>query len=156
MKRRIMTFMICMIMLASMMVMPMNALASGKYMTVTSNVNLRSNDNINDVVGTLKKGTTVYYTGKKYKAFYQIKTSKGKTGYVFKMYLKDAGSKGEGMVCRVKSNSVLYKKASTDSRKVASLMEGRYVQIISTGDGWAYVRTTNDKKGYIPTSQLKK
>ena len=157
MKRRIITMMVLLVMAASMLAMPMSALAEGKFMTVTTNVNLRSSSDLNDVIGTLKKGTTVYYTGKKYKSMYQIKTSKGKVGYVFKMYLKNAGSKdGDGMVVRVKENTLLYKKADTDSRQVCKLAEGRYMKILSVGDGWAKVKTTNDKTGYVLVSKLKK
>lgn len=156
MKRKIMTLGVLLMMAVSMMLMPVNALAAGKFMTVKSNVHLRSASNINDVITTLKKGTTVYFTGRKHKAFYEVKTSKGKVGYVFKMYLKDTDSKETGSVYRVKSNTCLYKKASRDSSRVCNLEENRYLLVVSVSDGWAYVRTANDKKGYVPTSVLKK
>ena len=156
MKRRIITLMVFLAMVASLLTMPMSALASGKFMTVTTNANLRSNTNLYDVIGTLKKGTTVYYTGKKYKSMYQVKTSKGKVGYVFKMYLKNADSKdGDGQVVCVKENSTLYKKADTASRSVCKLAKGRYLKILSVEGDWAKVQTTDDRIGYIQVSKLK-
>lgn len=158
MKRRVFWLIVCVAMLASMLAMPMSAMASSKARMMKTNVrvNLRDPNDYTHIVGTVKKGVQVYFTGKTIKSFYLVKTSSGKLGYVFKLYLDEADSTSKNSVYRAKHNTKLYKKPSTSARTVCSLASGRYVQVSKVSGGWAYVVTTNGKKGYVPTSDLTK
>ena len=125
-------------------------------MKTNERVNLRDPSDYTKIIGTVKKGTNVYFTGKTTKAFYLVQTSSGKQGYVFKMYLDDVNVTSKSSVYKVKTDTKLYKSASTDAKTVCKLKAGRYVQVSATQDGWAYALTTNGKKGYIKTSDLTK
>ena len=159
MRRRIVSLLLLAALVASLMVMPVSALASSKKarnMTTNARVNLRDPDDYTHIIGTVKKGKTVYFTGKTKKNFYLVTTSSGKTGYVFKMYLDEANSVSKSSVYKVKKYSVLRKKASTSSKGVEGLEAGRYLQVKSVSNGWAYVETSTGKKGYIQTENLTK
>ena len=160
MKRRVISFVVCIVLVLSMFVMPVSALASsGKYMKAKTNVNLRKSPN-GDKITSVKKGDPVWFTGVEEKAFYQVVTKKGDVGYIFKMYLTDNSNKvtrkTPSDVYVVKSNTELRKKNSTSAGRVCRLNAGRYVEVLKTQGDWAYVRTAKNKKGFILKSYLKK
>ena len=160
MKRRIISLVVCIVLVLSTMIMPMNALASsGKYMKAKVNVHIHKTPG-GDTIRTLKQGKKVWYTGKKDGPWYQVVTKDRTVGYVFKMYLANVSDKitrkTPSNVYVVSSKASLYKKNSTSSRRICGLKEGRYVEVLKQKDGWAYVRTANDRKGFIETKYLKK
>lgn len=157
MKRRVLWFVVCVAMIVSVLVMPVNALASSKakYMKTTENVHLRDEDDIYDIIGTIKKNKEVYFTGKKKGNFYLVQTKDGRTGYVFKMYLTDSTAKTKGTVYRVQSDTKLYKHQRV-GKKVCSLYAGQYVKVAWISDGWAYAMNVKGKVGYVQASNLKK
>ena len=158
MKRRMLWLMVCAAMLVSLLAMPVNAMASSKARIMKTNVrvNLRDPNNYKNIVGDVKKGQQVYFTGKSIKSFYLVKTKSGKLGYVFKLYLDEVDSTSKKSVFRAKHDTKIYKKPSTSARAVCSLKSGQYVQVGQTSGGWAYVVNTKGKKGYVPTSDLTK
>lgn len=160
MKRRVLWFCVCLMMIVSMFAMPVSAYAAkSKMMKTTESVHLRDGSDLKTVVGKVKKGKTVLFTGKtskKNKAFYQVTTSDGKTGYVFKLYLTDYGTVSKGKVYITTSKCRLYKSASTSSKTVSKLKSGRYLLVAETKNGWAYAKTSSGRVGYVQTGYLKK
>ena len=156
MKRRIVELAVCLMMVVSVLVTPVSALAaSGKYMKTSESVHLRDPNNYEHIVGKVKKNKTVWFTGKTKKAFYLVRTQDGKEGYVFKMYLSDMGAINKGKVYVTNTQTKLYKSPSTRA-KGSKLAAGKYLQVFATKGGWAYVRNSKGKTGYVPTSALSK
>ena len=157
MKRRIAIFVICMVVIASMFAMPVNALAqTARTMKIRQAVYLRSTEDIYDVIGSLKKNAKVWFTGKTWKEFYKVQTEDGKTGYIFKLYLKEQDSNDNYPICQLTAKSKLYKKPSQYASRVTTLKEGRWLLVLGVKDGWAKVITANDKEGYVPCNLLVK
>ena len=159
MKRRMLWLVVCVAIMVSLLAMPVNAMASSKarMMKTNARANLRDPENYKHIIGDVKKNKEVYFTGKSIKSFYLVKTKSGKLGYIFKLYLDETNSSSaKKSVYRAKRNTKIYKKPSTSSKSVTSLISGQYVQVGQTKDGWAYVMNTKGKKGYVRTSDLSK
>jgi len=157
MKRRIMVALLCLMMLVSIVAAPFSATAEvAKILKINKNANLRNPSDYNDVLGYLKKGTKVLWTGKTKKAFYLVTTTSGKTGYIFRDYLSEYGAVNKNQIYMTKSSAKVYKRPSTSSKCVAKLGSKKYVLVYTTQNGWAYVKTTSGKGGYMKTSALRK
>lgn len=148
-------------MIVSMFAMPAGALASSKkstakIMKTTVGVNLRDPNDYYNIVGHVKKGTQVLFTGTKKKSFYLVRTADGREGYVYKEYLTEYGAVNKSQVYYANTSCKVYKRASTKAKKVAKLKSGQYVLVYATQSGWAYVRTSSGKSGYMQLSNLSK
>lgn len=143
-----------------MLAVPTGALASSKkkamIMKTTVGVNLRDPDDYYTIVGNVKKGTEVLFTGKTKKSFYLVTTSDGRQGYVYKGYLTEYGAVNKSQVYYTTSSCKVYKNPTTKAGKVTKLKSGRYVLVYATQGEWAYVKTSNGKSGYMKRSALKK
>ena len=157
MKRRFTAAILCLMLLVSMFVLPTSAYAkTSKILKVNTGSNLRDPNDYRNVVGHVKKGAKVLWNGKTKKAFYLVTTSSGKTGYIYKSYLSEYGAVNKSQIYVTKSSCRIYKKNSTSSKTVAKLSAGKYVLVYATQKGWAYVKTTSGKGGFMKTSNLRK
>ena len=157
MKRRIVSFVICVVVIASMFAMPVNALAeTARYMKIRQAVYLRNTEDIQDVLCSVKKNADVWFTGETWKEFYKVKTEDGKIGYIFKLYLKEQDSNDSYPICQLTAKTKLYKKPSEHASRITSLKEGRWLLVLGVENGWAKVLTANDKEGYVPANLLVK
>lgn len=158
MKRKIISLVVCLMLIVSMYVAPISASAAGTYkiLKVNTNANLRNPDDYTDVLDYLKAGTKVLWTGKTKKAFLLVTTTSGKTGYIYKPYLSEYGAVAKSQVYKTRSACKIYKKPSTSSSKAGSVGKGRYVLVYATKGGWAYVKTTSGKGGFMKVSNLTK
>ena len=162
MKKRVLWMAVCLVMILSTVIAPLSASAASgtaKILKVNTNANLRDPDDYQHVLSYMKSGTKVLWTGKtnkKNKAFYLVTTTGGLTGYVYKDYLSSYGAVNLSQVYKTRTAAKIYKKPSTSSSKVTSVGKGRYVLVYGTSSGWAYVKTTSGKGGYMKLSTLKK
>ena len=162
MKKRVLWMAVCLVLILSTVIAPVSASAKSgvaKIYKISTNANLRDPDDYQHIMTFLKKGTKVLWTGKtnsKNKAFYLVTTTDGKTGYVFRDNLSEYGAVNLNQVYKTSSKTKLYKKPSTGSSSIATVGKGRYVLVYSTASGWAYVKTTSGKGGYMKLSSLKK
>ena len=155
MKRRFVSFVICVVVIASMFAMPVNALAeTARTMKIRQSVYLRNTEDIQDVLCSVKKNAEVWFTGETWKDYYKVQTKDGKIGYIFKLYLKEEYSDDSYPICQLTGKTKLYKKPSEHSTRITSLKEGRWLLLLSVEDGWARVMTANDKEGYVPFNLL--
>lgn len=108
-----------------------------------------------DVITTLKKGQTVFYSGKMKNAFCYVCTADGQKGFIYKEFLSSYGTVISSRVYYTTGKNVrLYKKASTGA-SYSTLSKQQYVVVYKKAGNWAYVRTLDGKAGYIPVSKLK-
>ena len=157
MKRRIFLMMTCLLLIVSTIIAPVSAsAATAKIFKLNTNANLRDPDDYTNILTYMKKGTKVLWTGKTKKSFYLVATTDGKVGYVFRDYLDEYGAVSMKAVYKTTASAKLYKKASTSSHKVATIGSGKYVLVYAIKGGWAYVKTTSGKGGFMKTSVLKK
>ena len=159
MKKRVLWMAVCLVMILSTVIAPLSASAASgtaKILKVNTNANLRDPDDYQHILSYMKSGTKVLWTGKTKKAFYLVTTTGGQTGYVFRDYLSRYGAVNLSQLYKTRSSAKIYKKPSTSSRKVTSVGKGRFVLVYGTSSGWAYVKTTSGKGGYMKLSNLKK
>ena len=162
MKKRVLWMAVCLVLILSTVIAPLSASAASgtaKILKVNTNANLRDPDDYQHVLSYMKSGTKVLWTGKtskKNKAFYLVTTTSGLTGYVFRDYLSEYGAVNLNQLYKTRSEAKIYKKPSTSSHKVTSVGKGRFVLVYGTSSGWAYVKTTSGKGGYMKLSSLKK
>lgn len=158
MKRKVILLAVCLMLVVSTVVAPLSASASvWKIMKINvSGARLRTGPGDYPWTKSLKKGTQVLYKGKSSKAFYQVTTKDGTTGWVYKEYLSNYGAVNSSQVYRTRSSAKLYKSPSTSAHRVTTVSSGAYVLVYATRGGWAYVKTTSGKGGYMKTSSLKK
>ena len=157
-KRKIISLVVCLMLIVSMYVAPIGASAAGTYkiLKVNTNANLRNQDDYTDVIDFLKTGPKVLWTGKTKKAFLLVTTTSGKTGYIYKPYLSEYGAVAKSQVYKTKSACKIYSKNSTSSHTVGKVGKGRYVLVYATKGAWAYVKTTSGKGGFMKVINLTK
>ena len=158
MKRKVLLLAVCLMLVVSTMVAPLSAsAATWKIMKINvSGAHLRTGPGDYPWIKSLSKGTQVLFKGKTSKAFCQVTTKDGSTGWVYKEYLSNYGAVNSKQVYRTRSKTKLYKSPSTSARRVTTVSSGAYVLVYATRGGWAYVKTTSGKGGYMKTSSLKK
>ena len=159
MKKRVMLMAVCLVMILTAVIAPVSASAASglaKILKVNTNANLRDPHDYQHVLSYMKSGTKVLWTGKTKKAFYLVTTTSGLTGYVFRDYLSSYGAVNLSQVYKTRTSAKIYKKPSTSAHKVTTVGKGRYVLVYGTSSGWAYVKTTSGKGGYMKFSALKK
>ena len=98
-----------------------------------------------NVLGSLKKGTKVFYLGTT-GAYYRICSEYGPRGYIYKGYASYYGAVALNSIYECDGATKMYKSASTRSKRVTTLRDGQYVVVYAV----------SGKKGYVPVSKLKK
>ena len=161
MKRRVISLILVIVMLAAMAVAPAGALAAKKVKILQVTVGgarLRQGpSSAYAVKSSLKKGSKVFYLGKTKNSFAHIRTSKGTEGYMYKGFLKNYGSCYKSQVYyNKKSRLNVYKKATTHSSKSTKLSRHQHVIVYQVKGSWAYIKTLSGKGGYCKASALKK
>ena len=157
MKRKLLVMLVCLTLVLSTVIAPVSAYAGiVKIMKINTNARLRSGPGDYPWSKILKKGTKVLYAGRKSKAFCYVKTTDGSTGWVFRDFLSEYGAVNSSSIYKTNGKATVYSSPSTSSGKVKSLSKGAYVMVYATKGGWAYVRTTSGKGGYMQVSKLTK
>ena len=160
MKRRYLSILLTVVLLASMAIMPVSASAAKKVtiLTVTADgARVRKGPSSSyDVLTSVKKGGKLFYLGKTKNSFAYVRTSTGTVGYMYKGFLKTYGScyKSQVYYCTKKAN--MYKKASSSSSRVAKLSKNQHVIVYQVSGNWAYIKTLGGKGGFVKKSVLKK
>ena len=163
MKRRILTLVLTVVLLASMVVMPVSASALNKtkvhILRVTvDQARLRAGpSSAYERITSLKKGSKVFYLRKMKDSFAYICTSNGVKGYMYRGFLEKYGMCYAYQVYRCKNSSAnVYKKASTSSARVTRLTKNQHVVVYQVSGSWAYIKTLGGKGGYVKKSALTK
>ena len=157
MKKRFLAAVLCVMLLASIFVVPASAASVVKVMKINvSGARLRKGPGESDIITSLKKGTKVLYTGKKVNAFCQVRTSSGKTGYVYHKFLSSYGAASSKQVYFTTKKINMFRRASTKSGKVKKLGKHTLVIVYQVRGSWAYVKTLSGKGGYVKASCLSK
>lgn len=129
--------------------------------TVTTHgarLNLRTGPSTSyDIITGLNNGTTVTVTGSSGN-WYKVKTSSGKTGYVYGQYLRFSGDGvSYPVTAQVTQGGVplnLRQKASTSSAILAKIPRGSRIQITGKYNSEWYSATYNGKSGYVYGSYI--
>ncbi len=109
-----------------------------------------------NVKGKVNAGTKVFLLDTS-SGWCKVRTDHGLIGYIWKDYLSYIGSTTQDKVYEsAYSNVWVFKKASYNSSRVATLGYREHVILSSTSNGWARVLTVNGKKGYVRTNEIKK
>lgn len=163
-KRKFFKLIVCMLLMLTMTATPLLAGASSAQAAamriVKVNVQgarLRQGPSSGyDVITSLKKGEKVFYSGKTKNAFSYVCTAKGKRGFVYRGYLSSYGTIRSNQVYYTTGKNVrMYKKASTNAARAATLKAQQYVIVYKKAGNWAYARTLDGKAGFIPLNKLK-
>lgn len=162
MKRRILTMLVAVLLVASIMAAPMSASASSKSMVqilkvTVDGARLREGPTSGySIITSLDKGTKVFYRGKQKHSFCYVCTAYGQKGYIFRDFLASYGAAYASQIYYASSKVKVYKKASTGSGKVTTLGKGQHVILYQSNGDWAYIKTLGGKGGFVRASALKK
>lgn len=157
MKRRMLAVLLCLMLLASIFAIPASATSVVRIMKVNVNgARLRKGPGDYDIITSLKKGTKVLYTGKHVNAFYQVRTSGGRVGYVYKRYLTKYGAATSKQVYYTNKKVTMRRRNSSSSSGVKRLKKNTLVLVYEVRGSWAYVKTLSGKGGYVKVSALRK
>lgn len=158
MKRKILTLLICMLLIASTVLAPVSALAATSKILIVNvdGARLRSGSRLQKIVTSLKKGTRVVYSGKHKGSMYLVRASNGKKGYIYRRYLSAYGAASTKNIYAVTTKTNLYRRASSRSKRVTRLAKGTTVIVYSSKGNWRYVRTLDGKAGYVRKNCLKR
>ena len=164
MNRKWLRLMVCVLLIASMLIAPMNAMAASstkviQLLKVTADgARVRKGpSSAYDVITSIRKGEALFYLGKTSGAFCRVRTSTGQIGYMYKGFLKSYGAVQLRQIYYSKADGVrVYKRASTRSSRVTSLSKKQHVIVYQTKGNWAYVKTLSGKGGFVRLSSLKK
>lgn len=152
-----MAALLCLMLLVSAFAIPASATSVVKVMKVNVNgARLRSGAGDYPVITSLKKGTRVLFTGKKVNSFYQVRTSGGKVGYVYKKFLSSYGAATSKQVYYTTKAVTMRKKASAKSSGVKRLKAHTLVLAYKVRGTWVYVKTLSGKGGYVKATALAK
>ena len=161
MKRRVISVILTVVLLAAMAIAPAGAMAAKKIQILQVTVKgarLRQGPSSNySVKKSLDKGTKVFYLGKIKNSFAHVRTTGGTEGYVYKGFLKKYGTCYKNQVYyNSKSSLKVYKKPSTHSSRVARLSKNQHVIVYQVKGNWAYIKMVSGKGGYCKASALRK
>ena len=156
-KRRLMAALLCLMLLVSVFAVPASATSVVRVMKVNVHgARLRTGPGDYDVITSLKKGTKVLYTGHQVNAFYQVRTSGGKVGYIYKKFLSKYGAATSKQVYYTNKAVTMRKRNSSKSSGVKRLKKNTLVLVYEVRGKWAYVKTLSGKGGYVKVSALSK
>lgn len=161
MKRRTLTIVLLIAMLASMLIVPVSASAAVKVKILSVTVDAarirQGPSKAYDVITTMKKGSKVFYLNKIQNHFAYICTSKGIKGYMYKGFLKNYGVTYSNQIYRCKVDyAFVYQKKSTGSARMGILTKNQHVIVYMVSGNWAYIKTLSGWGGYVKKSVLTK
>ena len=159
MKRKILKPLVCLLLVASMLLAPMSALAASKVYILRVNAGgARLRDSDGTVITELAKGTKVLYWGssKGNGAMCKVVTRSGKTGYVYRKYLSSYGVVNKSAVYITRYSTPIYKRSGSSLKRNGTLSANQYVIVYRASGNWAYVKSMSGKTGYIYKSFVKK
>ena len=169
MKRKILKSILCSLLVIALLAAPMSAFAAKKVAYILkvsaagskgafmrSGSSLKGGNGKDSIIGSLKNGTRVLYWGDKSGQMLKVMTSGGKTGYIYKGYLKTYGAMSSKQVYLTKSKSVVYKKAGATMKKKGSIGKGKPVFVYKTIGEYALVKNLAGGSGYVKMNALKK
>ena len=162
MKRKILMIILSVLLIASTVLAPVDALAASKkkipIMQVTvEGARVRKGPSSEyDVMTSLKSGAKVFRISKGKNSFYKVRTSRGLVGYMYKGFLKSYGACYKSQIYTAKKKVKVYKKASTKSKRKTTLAKNQQVIVYQIKGKWAYIKTMGGKGGYVKKSALKK
>lgn len=157
MKRNWIKALVCAVLVATLALAPLSAMAagvSGILIVNADSARLRSASDKSVVVAKLKKGTRVVYAGKHLGDMYLVRTSSGQVGYIWKQYLSAYGAAASKQVCRIKSTTAVYKNHKGKPKKIGSIGAGTTVIVYEVRGSWAYIKTLGGKSCYIKKAYL--
>lgn len=163
MKRRMISLLLCVMLVASMLIVPTTAYAASgkvvKLLKVTADgARVRKGPGSSyDVITSVKKGGRVFYLGKTVNSFCYVRTSNGDVGYMYRGFLKSYGAVSRNQVyyCKVKKTTV-YKRNGKSLKKIGTLYRNQHVIVYEVRGNWAYIKSLSGRSGYVKKSALKK
>lgn len=162
MKRRIISFLLCLMLAASMLIVPTTAFADGKVVPLlkvtVDGARVREGPSSKyDVITSVKKGGRVFYLGKTRTSFCYVRTATGEVGWMYRGYLKAYGAVNMDQVYACKSKSApVYKRKGKGLKRIGTLYKNQHVIVYEVRGKWAYIKSLTGKSGYIKKSALKK
>ncbi len=164
MKRRITSLILCIVLIASMLIVPTNALAASKKQVVkilkvtVDGARVREGPSSEySVVTSVKKGGKVFYMGTTKDSFCYVKTASGDVGYMYRGFLKAYGAVGRNQIyyCKAKTAKV-YKKSGKSLKRIGKLYRKQHVIVYEVRGKWAYIKSLSGKSGFVRKSALAK
>ena len=162
MKRKVLMMIFSVLLIASMLLAPMDALAASRKTVQILKVTVegarvrKGPSSSYEVITSLDRGSKVIYAGKEKESFCYIYTDRGVKGYVYRGFLKSYGAAYKDQVYYAKIKAKVYKKASTHSKRKTTLSKKQRVIVYQVKGKWAYIKTLGGTGGYVKKSALKK
>ena len=161
MKRRFLALLLTVLLLSATFAVPVGASAAKSKVNIlkvtVEGARVRKGpSSAYDVITSVSKGTKVFYAGKMKNSFAYICTDKGVTGYMYRGFLDSYGVAYKYQVYRAKGSAIVYKKASTSSKRVTRLTKSQHVIVYQVKGSWAYIKTLSGTGGYVKKKNLKK
>ena len=165
MKRKLLKSILCSLLIITLVVAPISALASSKTayilkVTGSDKVNVRSGSSVkggdSGIIGTVKPGTRVLYWGVKSGQMLKVMGANGQTGYIYQGNLKSYGAVKRSQVYLTKSATTTYKKSGSTLKKKGTVSANYPVVVYKVIGGYAQAKNISGTTVYIKTSALKK
>ena len=162
MKRKVLMMVLSALLVASMLLAPVSALAASKKTIQIMQVDVqdarlrKGPSSAYDVITSLDKGAKVFYLGKQKDSFYKIRTAYGVTGYMFRDFLKSYGACYSNQIYYSTKRATIYKKASGRSGRKGKISKGQHFIVYQVKGNWAYIKTRGGTGGYVKKSLLRK
>jgi len=160
MTKRMVKSMVCALLAIVLFAMPMCASAAKDPIIRILNVNVdgarvRSSDDFNEIITSLKRGTKVLYMNDTREAYCKVCTQDGTVGYVYKGFLDSYGAARASTLCYTNTDSVrVYNRPSTSGKRLAKLDEGTCLVLYRTNGDWAAVLSLSGARGFVKLSSL--
>jgi uncharacterized protein YgiM (DUF1202 family) len=157
--RKSVLWLVCLALVASLTLAPLNALAAkGRiYKSTASGVRIREKPKSgSEIIGKLRRVRRSFHLSTK-NNWWRIKTSSGKTGYVFPSNLKYYRTYDVGKIYRASASKGIkvYKKATTKASVKGTLTRKYSVVLLAKSGNWGLIRVIkNGKVGYVPLKNL--
>ena len=155
MKHKMIKILLCTVLIASLVALPVSASASQVAYILKVAVSdapgtyVRSETGAN--IGSLANGTNVLFCGQAKGQMLLVMAANGRTGYVYQGNLRGYGAMNLKQVFLTNTTTNVYSAPGSVAGTVGA---GLPVVLYAVRDGWAFVRSINGTGGYIATSAL--
>lgn len=154
--KRILSFILCAVMLLSLLSLPVQGAAASSYAgAVTTDgapLNVRAKaSTASSVVATLRKGSYITLLSKT-GSWWQVEYGKNQTGYCHSDYITPV----QGSPVTVTAANALNVRSGpgTSNSRVATLYNGEVVLLLTSANGWSRVLYHGTKTGYVSSQYL--